>query len=656
VLLVRKPSNRFWLGHLTVILLSAACAAAATPDWVRQAASQTLPPYDAETNAVVLLDEASITVSGTGDYREHYRKVVKILRPEGRTQADLKVYLEAKEKVHSIHCWSLDRSGKEYELRDKDFLDRGAFLGFDLYTDSRMRTGTCPAADPGSIIGFEYGVQRHGGVNEYGWEVQETVPVRQSRIVLSLPAGWEYKALWANGNAIEPVKTGDASLEWTLRDLPAIEHEPMRPPTEALALRMELTYFPSGSNNFNSGSWDALGRWNWQLISDRRIPTPELTQKARELTAGKTDFDGKVRALTSFLQSDVRYVLISIGIGGFQPHPAGDIFRARYGDCKDKATLLGTMLHEAGIESAYVLIHTERGIVSPTLPALDFNHAILAIELPDKALVDHYRSVVTAKSGKTYLIFDPTDPYTPLGDLRGELQDSYALLVANGGGELIRTPLEQPDANRLLRTGHFALSADGVLAGEVDEKYSGNHAFHQRLSLMDTNQKQRTELVERRLSRSLNGFSLENINIQNLSENQQDVQFVFKLNDPGYGRIRGPLMLVRPRVMGEKAIALERKPRRFPFQFEDTSRETDVYEFELPKEYAVEDVPDPVNVDMGFATYQSKVEVTGSKLRYSREFIRREVLIQPGRTEELRKMQAIIGADENAVVVLKRLP
>jgi hypothetical protein len=114
-------------------------------------------------------------------------------------------------------------------------------------------------------------------------------------------------------------------------------------------------------------------------------------------------------------------------------------------------------------------------------------------------------------------------------------------------------------------------------------------------------------------------------------------------------------MLVRPRVMGEKTLALDRKPRHFPFQFEATSRETDVYEIELPKEYVVDDVPEPVNVDMGFGAYHSKIEVDGRSLRYSREFLRRDVLIPPDRAEDLRKLQSIIGADENAAVVLKRV-
>jgi hypothetical protein len=627
---------------------------AATPDWVRQAASSTLPSYEPDANGVVLLDEVRLAVSGMSGYREHYRRVVKILRPEGRKQAELEVYVNQKEKIQSVHCWSIDRSGKEFELKEKDFMERGVFLEYDLYNDLHVRTATCPGADPGTVVAFEYEVQRHEWVNEFEWGFQEGIPVRESRVAVQLPAGWEYKTLWANGDPVEPSRSPDGSWEWTLRDLPGITAEPMSPSTWSLSRRLGLIYLPRESGVSNAGSWEALGRWYTQLTADRRNPTREITQKAEQLVSGKTDFDGKVRALASFVQSDIRYVAIEIGIGGYQPHPAADIFRARYGDCKDKATLLSTMLHEAGIASNYVLIDTHRGNVVPALSSIRFDHAILAIEVPASADVTSYRSMVTSKSGKRFLMFDPTNPYTPLGDLYGDLQDTYALLVTDSGGELIHTPLAPPEANLLIRTGHFSLSADGVLSGEITESRSGDHAARERASLIDA-EKERTQYLERRLSRSLKGFSLEKFEIEQLDQPQQDLKIVLKLTDPGYAQIRGPLMLVRPRVMGEKAMALERKPRQLPIQFEDVSRETDTYEFNLPQGYVVDDIPDPVKVDMGFANYQSKIEVSGNKLRYSREFVRREVLLKPDQTETLRKMQGIIGADENVAVVLKRV-
>ena len=600
-------------------------------------------------------EDVTFTVTSPGEYLEHFRSAVKILRPEGRDEANLWVYLAGHEKLRSIHCWTLDLTGREYELKEKDFAERGFAFGFELYSDVRFRNGVCPAADPGSIVAFEYEVQRRGWVNEVDLEFQESIPLHETHVVLNLPPGWEFKPVWANGEPVQSTKIADGSWEWILRDLPAIAHEPLRPPYRALSLKMGLVYFAPSPGFPNIGSWEALGRWYAQLTADSRSATPELTEKARELTAGKADFDGKIRALASFLQTDVRYVAIEIGIGGYQPHPAAQTFRARYGDCKDKATLLSAMLREVGIASDYVVINTNRGIANPAIPSLDsFNHVVLAIELPAEIKNDVYRSSLTAKSGKRYLIFDPTDSYTPLGDLRGDLQDTYALLVAGGTGELIHTSLFQPDANQLSRTGHFTLSADGVLSGEVVESRSGDHAWHERVFLASATQQQRSQQLEQFLSRSLKGFTVESSDVQQLDQLQQNLAITFKFTDPGYGQIRGPLMLLRPRIIGEKGVPLEHKPRRYPYQFEDTSRETDSYEFDLPSNYVVDDVPAPVNVDMGFAAYQSKIEVTGTRLHYSREYVRRDVLIPSNRTEDLHKLQGIIGADENNAVVLKR--
>ena len=56
------------------------------------------------------------------------------------------------------------------------------------------------------------------------------------------------------------------------------------------------------------------------------IASPEIKQKVTELTASITDPLTKMRALAKFAQHDIRYVAIELGIGGWQPHPAADIF------------------------------------------------------------------------------------------------------------------------------------------------------------------------------------------------------------------------------------------------------------------------------------------------------------------------------------------
>jgi len=651
---MRKATETL-VGCCFLLLLGSSSAlwAVSVPDWVHQAASQTLPAYPPDTNAVVLLADESDTVTGSGEYVEHYRRVVKILRPDGRNEGNLSVWLGQKEKLQSLHAWSIDKTGREFELKEKDFEDSSPYNG-EFYSDIHRRSAKASVPEPGSVIAIEYEARRNSWFNQLHWFLQEDIPVRETTLTLQIPNGWEYKDAWAGMPAVKPVAAGENRWHWTQRELPAIEEETQSPAFLALCARVTISILPPGATN--TATWDGMGRWETELVAGRRAPTPEITEKARQLTVGATDFDGRLRALAAFMRDEIRYVAIEIGIGGWQPHPAADVFHFRYGDCKDKATLLSSMLQETGIHSNYVIIHTDRGIVNPAAPSRLFNHVILAIELPDTALAKNYRSVITAKSGKQYLIYDPTDTYTPVGTLRSELQDTYALLVTDSGGEIIHTPLLPPETNLLTRTGHFKLGTDGNLTGELNETLNGEHATLRRAYLLHANEKQRTEQFEQILGRSLKGFTLESTHIEQLDDIQKDLQLTLKFSAPEYGQVRGPLMLVRPRVMGEKSFDLDhRKPRKYPVVFDGTSKETDVYDIELPQGYAVDDIPEPTKIDVDFASYQSKIEVHGSNLRYSREYISRNVQIGPERIADLRKFEGAIGADEMAAVVLKKI-
>src|SRR5450755_3456690 len=451
------------------VLVALACSAPllgsspSAPDWLHQAVSKALGKYAPETNAVVLLDDTTLTVTGPGQADETRRRIVRILRPQGREEAKLHVFVGPGGRVQAIHEWTIDSSGVQYEVKDKEFLEVSPYEDA-LYTDIRYRAVEAPAGNPGSVIGWEYTTRRHIWMDQRHWFVQENIPVEETRLTLQLPASWEYKASWANQAPQQPAQTGPNRWQWICLNLAGIPEEHLRPASEALEGHLELSFYePAAASNL--GSWKAIGDWYYKLVDGRRNPSPEMSARVQQLTAGATTFDGKVRALTAFLQSDVRYVAIEIGVGGFQPHPASDIFHARYGDCKDKATLLSSMLQEAGIRSDYLVINVYHGVVDPDVPSADsFNHVILAIEVPAGVSADSYHSVFTSKAGTRYLIFDPTDEYTPLGELRAQLQDTYALLVTDAGGELILTPRFSPATNVLSRNGQFTLSPEGTLA------------------------------------------------------------------------------------------------------------------------------------------------------------------------------------------------
>ena len=120
------------------------------PDWVKTAAAQTVPTYPADTNAVVLLDEHTLTVDKDGHAVEHVRRVVKILRPGGREEGMVFVPFDNDHKLLSLHVWSIGPDGREYAVKDNEMSEFGApGEGGQLYVDERAKMANPPGRDPG---------------------------------------------------------------------------------------------------------------------------------------------------------------------------------------------------------------------------------------------------------------------------------------------------------------------------------------------------------------------------------------------------------------------------------------------------------------------------------------------------------------------------
>jgi hypothetical protein len=403
-----------------------------------------------------------------------------------------------------------------------------------------------------------------------------------------------------------------------------------------------------------------MGKWYANLVSGRMEASPAIKQQVAALTASKSTPLQKMQAIAEFVQRDIRYVAIELGIGGWQPHPAPDVFSHRYGDCKDKATLLRSMLQEIGVDSYYVAIYTERGAVTPQTPAHHgFNHVITAIKLPegltDQSLI---ATIQHPKLGKI-LFFDPTDYLTPFGQIRGALQANYGLLVTPDGGELIELPQQPSSMNGVQRTAILTLDATGTLKGEVKEVRLGQRASSERWRLRTvTTDTDRIKPIEELLANSLGSFHITHASVINLQQTDQPFGFNYSFESPNYAKNAGNLLLVRPRVIGNKGAGfLETKePRKFPVEFEGPARDTDTFEITIPAGYAVDDIPPPVDADYSFASYHAKTVVNGNVVDYSRTFEVRELSVPVDKAEDLRKFYRTIASDERNTVVLKPIP
>jgi len=315
------------------------------------------------------------------------------------------------------------------------------------------------------------------------------------------------------------------------------------------------------------------------------------------------------------------------------------------------------MLKEIGVTSYYVSVNTERGTVTPATPATRwFNHEILAIKLPDGLEDASLVAVLAHQKLGRLLIFDPTDDMTPIGQLRGALQANYALLVTPEGGELIELPKLPALLNGVQRTAKLTLNPTGTLSGDVREVRVGDRAAAQRAALRSaTKDADRIKPVESLLANSLATYYLTKASVTNLNQTDQPFIFDYSLVAQDYAKTAGNLLLVRPRVIGNKSSSLleTKEPRKYPVEFEGPSRDTDTFEIKLPDGYQVDDLPPAVNADYSFASYHSKAEVDGNTLRYTRTFEVKELTVPLNKVDELKKLYRIIANDERNTAVLK---
>ncbi|HUZ97703.1 MAG TPA: DUF3857 and transglutaminase domain-containing protein [Edaphobacter sp.] len=651
---------RYSFAIAVLILLSAVplCFAKqdSVPDWVRDAAAQKLPDYPAETNAVVLLDDTTYSVAANGQATEHYRRVVKILRPQGRDDATVAVPFDKDTKILSLHVWSIGPDGHQYAMKDNEFVQYGYPGQGNFFEDDKVKVANAPGRDPGGVVAYEYEQRIRPLLTEKTWFFQSDLPSLSQTFTLELPLGYTFGTVWAHHDSMKAADLESQRWRWEMKDVPAIDlnHVLYRPAELSLAGRMTMHYSGAGIPVSTNGTWQSIGEWYQGLAKDRLVATPEIAAKASELTAGKTDFYDKAEAIGEFLQDQVRYFVIEMGIGGYQPHFAGDIFHNRYGDCKDKATLLSAMLSSVGIHSALMMVDTSRGVVDPDAPSIVGDHMIAAIEIPKGYSSPKLHSVITAKNGRQYLIFDPTWDKTPFGQLEHGLQGGYGLLLEGDQSQIVALPVLSPELNTIHRTAQFQLQLDGSLKGTVTEKRYGDISENRRRLYLMGDAKEQSDFLDNMLSNDFTTFTVSGFKVQNAASLSKDLTTSYSLNADHFAKIMGPLLMVRPRVLGSDSLETDHKTRKVPINLRQTLQATDDFSIELPAGYTVDETPDPVKVDLGFAAYQSSVEVKGDTLHYTRTYTVRKVTLSSDRYSDLQKLAGVIEADEQSRAVLKK--
>jgi hypothetical protein len=651
--------SRILLVAFLTVTSSTFAFADGAPSWLTQSAALRPQPYDKNISAVVLRNETNLTLGADGKLTQVERHAVRILTREGRREAAAVAFYLAKfSQVRDMEAWLIAPNGTVKTYGKKDIIDRISDTD-DIYDEGRIKIiDASTVAEIGSVFGYTVTIEDRPLFFQDKFAFQYNLPTLQSIYSLTLPSGWSATSLTFNHPEVKPTVSG-TTYTWEVRDLPPIPEEPMSPSFVNLAPRLAVNYAPANGPqavNRAFADWLDVSKWASPLHDAQVIVDDAVAAKAQELTANaKTELE-IIQAIGTYVQN-LQYISIDIGVGygnGMKPRPSNLVLSRGYGDCKDKANLMRAMLRVKKIEAYPVIIYSgdpnyvRKEWASPT----QFNHCIIAIRVSPTTTGP---TVIENANLGRLLIFDATDPFTPVGDLPEDLQGSYALIASGDKGELVKMPVTPPDFNAWTRETEIDLGIDGSIKGLIRERASGQESRSARTMLRSLSNVDFNQAIERWLTRGATAAKLTKLTPKDKHGEaafEMDVEF----SAPAYGQLmQNRLLVFKPAVASRtNSIYLTEKDRKHPVMI-DSNSFSEKATIKLPIGFVVDEVPDPVSLQTGFGKYSTSYEVKEGKLIFTRSLTMSRSVVSVDRYKEVRDFfTGMLNAEQSPVVLIKK--
>jgi tetratricopeptide (TPR) repeat protein/transglutaminase-like putative cysteine protease len=379
-------------------------------------------------------------------------------------------YNSANERVEIVYVRVVKADGTIVKAGDDAVQDLSAPVEHEapVYTDYRQKHITVPGLRPGEVLEYDMVTVIHTALaagqfwadydfdkNNIMLDEEFDVDVPADRpLKLKNKAGMDPKISEANGRRIyhwtsshlereDDDKDKDKGKDKDKKKKKKKKFDEDRPD-------VQLTTFVS---------WEQIGRWYASLEKDRRAPSPEVRAKADELTKGLDNQLDKVQALYDFVAKNFRYVSLSLGVGRYQPHASGDVLHNQYGDCKDKHTLLASLLEAEGLHASSVLINSSRK---------------LDPDVPSPSQFDHVITMLPMKNEEVWM--DTTSEIAPFRLLAFSLRNKLALVIPADGGipHLEETPADTPMPDTEISEIDGKINEIGKLEAHVHYTFQGD--------------------------------------------------------------------------------------------------------------------------------------------------------------------------------------
>lgn len=576
-----------------------------------------------EEAAVLFVDE-TIEVNEDNTSVSTLYTAQKVLKEKGRDLGEVEIgYDSTYERVELEYARTITPGNKIVYAGIKDIRDVSKYLNFPLYSNAKAFIVSMPAVEIGAILEYKVKVYSSKLINEdkftFLYHLREQYPIGKAKFKLIVPKdkNLKYKFLneeYASGVNLSPAVTEDTGKKvyyWEFKEIKPIIPEEEMPPFSMVNPAVIISSFDS---------WEEIYSWWHGLFKDKTALSEEVKAFVKDLIKDcKTDLE-KAKKIYEFCAQEVRYVGVEYGESGYEPHSAVEIFWNRYGDCKDKATLLVSMLREAGLKAYPVLIPTREVYpVSRDFPSVNFNHAIAALSYNNE------------------LIFmDATASTTSFSDLPLDDQERDVFVVLDDGYKIYTTPLIED--NEIVYEMNIDINEkeDAKIERKVFTK--GFYASSQRFYLKYTHPQKIKENLQERMMRISPLSKLIDYKIENVDDFDKPPVLTYSFETKKFFNPAKNLRIMP--VLDDLDIDVSyigKEERNFPIEFHGIYRIISKVKINLPQGIKVKYLPDEKEFTAQWFDFKSKYEEKENSLDFYEEFVIKKRLVDVKDYKEFKK-------------------
>ncbi len=406
-----------------------------------------------DAGIIYILDEDIVEVFEDGRSKETLHVVFKILQDRGKDNGNIEIgYNSRTETASIIYARTITPEGKNIPLNENAVKVVTPYSSYPSYSDYKELTFSMPGVTVGSTIDYKVVIEKKPEIagkfsNEFYFQTYDPTYVCRYKVIT--PRDMDLKYLILNplkGIQLSPNIIHDGNKKtylWEFKNIPQIIKEKSMPPADEVAFRILVT---------TMNSWEEFSKWWNKKITGKTEPDELLKRKAVELTRDLSTPKEKIEAIFDYVKREIRYVSIGLGKSGYEPENAKKVFENKYGDCKDKSTVLISMLRAAGIPAHYVLIPTQSiGNLIRDFPyPFQFNHCIVGV-----------------KNEVAYHFIDPVAYNCHFDYLPGSDQNRNVLIFNGEKVVFEKTPLAKSEENSYYSQSHIKIRLDGSIECEV---------------------------------------------------------------------------------------------------------------------------------------------------------------------------------------------